>query len=64
MLIPLLLVPQFKPYHLKNIQTKNVSLMTMKRVGLCAEVSVEGVVEAFKVMIHTGRNASCHREMI
>lgn len=62
--IPLLLVPQFKPHHLKNVQTKNVSLTAMKRVGLCAEVSMEGDVEAFKVMIHTGRNASCHSEMI
>lgn len=51
-LIPLLLVLQFKPYHLKNIQTKNVSLTAMKRVGLCAEVSMEEGVEAFKVMIH------------
>lgn len=62
--IPLLLVLQFKPYHLKNIQTKNVSLTAMKRVGLCAEVSMEGGVEAFKVMIHMGRKASCHRRMI
>lgn len=31
--------------------------MAMKRVGLCAAVSMEGEVKAFEEVIHTGRNA-------